>query len=533
MTMAIERMRGFRIASSLSAFAWQWWRLHERAPAILPVRLRETLEHLGTTFVKLGQGLSLRRDVLPAGYREELEKLQSRVPPVAGGQAELAIEAAFGQPVDVLFAEFDRTPFAAASVAQVHRARLPDGTVVAVKVRRPGIVQQVGTDLRLLRRAAALAQMVFPALRRQRPLHLIDELGTQLQAEIDLEHEARNARRLRAAIGDQPSITMPRMIDPLVSQGVVVQEFSQGLPISAVFATARGRELASKLLDAYIHQLFVAGVFHGDPHPGNLFVMEDGRLCFHDFGTVGYLDPADRRSLALLVEAVSYRDAEAALDAATALGFLTPPLDRREYIRSISAILDELATLPLAQWSLAEAIWRIARLGRGESFRLPSHLLVLLRTLFLCENTLRALDPGFDLLAALAERRDALARAFDLATQATSGRPLSQRVARTAQALPALVADLLRQAQNEDGRVNLSMHHRGLEELELHFGRTGNRLSLALVTLGLYIAGSLLMLHSAGPQVWGDVPVFAIVAYTLALLLSLQLVLAIARSGRL
>jgi len=149
------------------------------------------------------------------------------VPPVAGGQAELAIEAAFGQPVDVLFAEFERTPFAAASVAQVHRARLPDGTVVAVKVRRPGIVQQVGTDLRLLRRAAALAQVVLPALRRQRPLHLIDELGTQLQAEIDLKHEARNARRLQAAIGDQPSITMPRWIDPLVSQDGRVQAFSQ------------------------------------------------------------------------------------------------------------------------------------------------------------------------------------------------------------------------------------------------------------------------------------------------------------------
>lgn len=528
-----EPMRGLRITSALVAFAWQWRRLHESAPRLLPARLRETLEGLGTTFVKLGQGLSLRRDVLPAGYREELEKLQSRVPPFPADQAVAAIEAAFGRPVEALFADFERTPFAAASVAQMHRARMPDGTVVAVKVRRPGVVEQVDTDLRLLRRAASVAQALFPSLRRQHPRQLIDELGNQLQAEIDLEHEARNARRLYATINDQPALTMPRVIEPLASPGVVVQEFSHGLPISEVFATPRGAQLAHQLLDAYIHQLFVAGVFHGDPHPGNLYLMEDGRLCFHDFGTVGYLDPTARRSLALLVEAVSYRDAEAALDAAMALGFLTPPLDRREYVRSISALLDELTTLPLSQWSLAETIWRIARLGRGTSFRLPSHLLVLLRTLFLCENTLRALDPGFDLLAALAERRDALARAFDLATQAASGRPLAQRVARTAQALPALLADLLRQAQNEDGRVNLSIHHRGLEELELHLGRTGNRLSLALVTLGLYIAGSLLMLHSAGPRVWGEVPVFAIVAYGLALSLSAQLVLAITRSGRL
>lgn len=164
---------------------------------------------------------------------------------------------------------------------------------------------------------------------------------------------------------------------------------------------------------------------------------------------------------------------------------------------------------------------------------LPRHLLVLMRTLFLAENTIRALDPTFDLLTALEQRREALAQAFAQAKRSGSKRPLTQRLARTANALPAIVADLLRQAQSEDGRPSVSVHHRGLEELELNLGRTGNRLSLALVTLGLYIAGSLLMLHGAGPRVWGDVPIFALVAYAIALLLSLRLVLAIKRSGRL
>ncbi|OGT57227.1 MAG: hypothetical protein A3E01_14350 [Gammaproteobacteria bacterium RIFCSPHIGHO2_12_FULL_63_22] len=525
--------RSLEIAFALSGFAWAWFRLHRKSPEQLPGRLRSTLEQLGTTFVKLGQGLSLRRDVLPPGYREELEKLQSRVPPFSPDLAVGAIEAAFGQPLDTLFVDFSRTPFAAASVAQVHRAQLHDGTDVAVKVRRPGIVTQVTTDLRLLRRVIWVAQSLAPGLRRQRPLELIDELGAQLHGEIDLEHEARNVRRLSTAIADDPSLTMPQLVEPYASPSVLIQEFSRGAPVSDEFGTERGAVVARQILDAYLRQLFAAGVFHGDPHPGNLFLMADGRLCFHDFGTIGYLDPAARRALALLIEAVSYADAEGALDAAMALEFLTPPLDRREYTRAISEILDELSTLPLSQWSLAETIWRIARLGRGDNFRLPRHLLVLLRTLFLAENTIRALDPGFDLLAALEQRRESLAAAFDQVRRTGGKRPLTQRLVRTANALPGLVADLLRQAQNEDGRLNLSMHHRGLEELELHLGRTGNRLSLALVTLGLYVAGSLLMLHSAGPRIWGDVPIFAVVAYAIALLLSLRLILAIARSGRL
>lgn len=525
--------RSLQIVFALAAFAWAWLRLHRKSPQLLPERLRSTLEQLGTTFVKLGQGLSLRRDVLPLGYREQLERLHNRVPPFNPDAAIDAIETAFGQPVDTLFAHFERVPFAAASVAQVHRARLHDGTDVAVKVRRPGIVKQVKSDLRLLRSLAIVLQPLIAGLRRQRPLELIDELGAQLLAEIDLEHEARNARRLSPTIQGDPFLTMPKVIEPYSAGSVQVQEFIHGQPIATEFGTSRGGVLARQLLDAYLHQLFVAGVFHGDPHPGNLFSMPDGRLCFSDFGTIGYLDPAARRFLARLIEAVSYADAEDALDTALALGFLTPPIDRREYTWAISEILDELSTLPLSQWSLAETIWRISQLGRGEHFRLPRHLLVLMRTLFLAENTIRALDPSFDLLAELKQRRERLTQALMQASGPGGKRPLAQRLARTANALPGLVADLLRQAQSEDGRPSLSVHHRGLEELELHLGRTGNRLSLALVTLGLYVAGSLLMLHSAGPRVWGDVPLLALVAYCIALLLSLRLVLAIKRSGRL
>ena len=525
--------RSLQIVGAFGGFFWAWLRLRRNAPQQLPMRLRAMLEGLGTTFIKLGQGLSVRRDVLPPGYREELENLHSKVPPFDPLVAVATIESALGQPLAALFADFEHEPFAAASVAQVHRAWMHDGTKVAVKVRRPRITQQVKHDLRLLRGLATVMQGLLPGLRRQRPLELIDELARQLLAEINFRHEATNMRRMRPAFERDPTITMPAVFEPYVAPDVLVQGFSHGAPIADDFGTSRGPELAGRLLDAYLEQLFVGGVFHGDPHPGNLFSMPDGRLCFHDFGNIGYLDPAARRALALMVEAVSYADAEGTLDAALAMGFLSAPIDRRAYTRAISEIVDEMSTLPLSQWSLAETIWRIARVGQGEHFRLPRHLLVLMRTLFLAENTIRSLDPDFDLMAALGQRKPLLAKAFEQASLAGSKRPLVERVSRTADALTTIVSDLLRQAQLEDGRPGVSVHHRGLEDLTLHLSRTGNRLSLALVTLGLYIAGSLLMLHSAGPLIWGHVPALALFAYAIALLLSLRLVVAIAQSGRL
>lgn len=527
----MSKPRSLQIVFSFLGLVWTWLRLRRRAPQELPERLRRTIEGLGTTFIKLGQGLSLRSDLLPIEYREALDRLSSHVPPFDSAQAVATVESAFGRPLAEIFADFERTPFAAASVAQVHRGCMPDGRDVAVKIRRPGIVAQVRADLRLLRRLVRVVQVFLPALHRQRPLELIDELSEQLLIEIDLQHEARNVRRLAEALKDQPQLWMPRVIEPYVHPTVLVQEFSHGRPLAETFGTKRGREIAGVLLDAYLHQLFVAGVFHGDPHPGNLFDMPDGKLCLHDFGLIGYLDPLSRMALAQLFDAVAYGDAEGALDGAINLGFISGSIDRREYQGAISEILSELSSLPLDQWSVAEAIWRIAKLGAGEHFKLPRRLLVLLRALFLAENTIRALHSDFDLLGELTARSDQLAQAFE--TRGGARRPMVARVARAAQELPQLLSDLLRQARAEEGRPSVVVHLRGLEELDVSLARTGNRLSMALVTLGLYLSGSLLMLHSAGPHVFEDVPVLALIAYLLALLLSLRLVFAISRSGRL
>lgn len=522
--------RSVQIAAAFLGFGWAWWHLHRRSPEVLPTRLRQTLEGLGTTFVKLGQGLSLRRDLLPAPYLVELEALHSHVPPFAPALAINSIESAFGQPLDRLFASFESAPFAAASVAQVHRARMPDGREVAVKVRRPGIVAQVNADLRLLRRFARVSQWCIPGLRRYQPLDLIEELGQFLHQEIDMVREARNMRRLARALDPLPYVSLPHVVEPLVAPAVLVQEFSHGDALATRNRTPRGSELAGALLDAYVHQLAGVGVFHADPHPGNLFELPDGRLCLHDFGSIGFLDPVARRAFAQLIDGLVADDAPTVLDAVMAMGFVEGPIDRNAYLRAISEILSSLATSPLSEWSMADAIWRIARIGAGANFRLPRHLLVLMRTLFLLENTLRALDPELDLLQALAARAERIAQTV---RQQAPGRPMHEKLLMSAEQLPTVALQILRQLQLDEGRPGLSLYHRGLEPAETTIARTGNRLALALVTLGLYVAGSVMMLHGDGPQLWGHLPALSTVAFVAALVLSWRLVRAIARSGHL
>ncbi|WP_246037242.1 ABC1 kinase family protein [Thermomonas fusca] len=506
-------------------------RLRRRAPDLLPAYVSTTLVGLGTTFVKLGQGLSLRWDLLPAPYRDALSRLHSDVPAFPADQARHMVEQAFGAPVDALFASFDDRPLAAASVAQIHPARMHDGRDVVVKITRPGIHAQVQADLRLLRRTMRVAQWVWPPLRRHRPLELVDELGAFLRDEIDMRHEAQNMRRMAKVLDALPGITQPHVVEPYASRDVLVQDRSHGTRLETAYGTAAAPALASALLDAYVHQLFGAGVFHADPHPGNLFFFDDGRLCLHDFGSIGVLDPASRLALGGMVEAIAADDAEGVLDAAIALGFFPPQVERRSHVREIHLILAEMASRPLAEWSIAEAIWRVARIGQGAGFRLPAHLLALIRTLFLVENTLRALDPDMDLLGTLSAQAADVMAIVDASRPAR--RPLAMRLARTARQLPQIATDLLRQAQLSDGRPAFSVHHHGLAPTHEALARTGNRLALALVTLGLYVSGSLLALHSTGPLLAGHLPWLSVIAFAGAALLSLRLVVAIGRSGHL
>lgn len=525
--------RVFGIGAAVAGLLWsaaaERFRRTPVDSSALPRRLRLALERLGPTFIKLGQALSLRRDLLADAWLVELSRLQDHAAPFAGAEARRVLEAALQRPVDQVFADFDIEPIAAASIAQVHRAHLADGRVVIVKIRRPGIRAQIDRDMKALMGMCRLALVLVPRLHRIRPLQILQEIWSQLRKEADFRQEARNIHRFAEALRDWPAVYVPEVVDDLYGEAVLVQQMSGGTGIGD--PSIDGPRFAQLLLDVYLHQLFVVGLFHGDPHPGNLFVTPDGRLCFHDFGLVGFLDRRARRALALYLQALVHQDAAWMLDAAIDLGLIGGVADRAAFERGIEEILADYAARPMKDWSVAEAVLRVARLGSGENFAIPQNLVVLMRTLLLVESALRTLDPNLQVVDMLRTRgHEVMERAFQERAIAPVFTRLKSEAALTAQDLPGLVAAWLHRAQRGGGPL-LVMRHEGLERLEARLDRAGNRLSVALVTLGLYVAASLLMQHSLGPRVLGDLPLLALLAYALALWLSFRLIRAIARSG--
>jgi ubiquinone biosynthesis protein len=291
-----------------------------------PVHLRMALEELGATFVKLGQLLSTRADLLSPDYLEELAKLQDAVPPVPSEVVMKTLVAEFGRPLEAVFAGFDPTPLAAASIGQVHAATLPDGTEVVVKVRRPGVVEQAEQDLEILRNVAAAASRHWQAAEQYDVVGLAQEFAQALRAEFDYLHEGRNAERFAANFAQDPAVHIPRVYWETTTSRVLTLEHIRGLKLSdprALEGPAAARQaLAHRGTHVMLKMVFEDRFFHADLHPGNFFIEAGDRFGLIDFGTVGILDERTEEHLAELVLAVSNRDYDRLVDAVLDL---TPP----------------------------------------------------------------------------------------------------------------------------------------------------------------------------------------------------------------
>lgn len=532
--MTIFRL--FRIAFEALRFAMGGAldKLHFRSGPKGPERLCLGFARLGTTFIKFGQALSMRQDMLPDAYISALQSLQDHIAPFPAQDAFREIERGLQRPVSEIFADLDHKPLAAASVAQVHTARLHDGREAIVKVRRAGIKAQIDRDMRALMWLTRIAMTLAPRLRHYQPLRLLEEIWSNLRKEIDFRREAQNIRRFAAAFADWPTLHIPGVIDDLVCETVIVQQRSGGRRIDDPAIKADGPRLAQNFVDAYLHQIFVLGVFHGDPHPGNMFITQEGRICFHDFGLIGFLDEAARRKLAAFTNAFIRQDADWLLDGAIDLGVFGGEMDRGQFRRGLAEIVADYAALPLKDWSLAVAFLRITRLGQAQNVFIPYDLVVLMRAMFLAEHAVRILDPNFQLLENLQTKGPEVLKA---AMEQSDWRGTLDRLKFDGLAamndLPAVLGSWTRRLNRRGEGLGLSLRIHELENLKDHLDRSSNRISLALVALGLYVAGSLLMQHSVGPRLYDDMPVLAAFAYALALWFTVRLVRGIGRSGKL
>ncbi|HET9734253.1 MAG TPA: ubiquinone biosynthesis regulatory protein kinase UbiB [Burkholderiales bacterium] len=369
------------------------------------VHLRQALETLGPIFVKFGQVLSTRRDLLPLDIADELAKLQDEVPPFASELAIAEIERGIGKPVAEVFADIERTPVASASVAQVHLARLQDGREVAVKVLRPGVEDAIAKDVALLETAAALMERLWADGRRLKPREVVAEFARHLEDELDLMREAANASQLRRNFEGSPLLAVPQVYWDWCSQRVMVMERMRGTPVSQVAALREGGvdipQLARAGVEIFFTQVFRHGFFHADMHPGNIFVSTEaqtrGQYIALDFGIMGTLTEVDQNYLAQNFLAFFNRDyrrvAQAHLDA----GWVPPATRVEEFESAIRAVCEPIFARPLKEISFGRFLLRLFQTSRRFGVEIQPQLVMLQKTLLNIEGLGRQLDPDLDL----------------------------------------------------------------------------------------------------------------------------------------
>lgn len=470
-----------------------------------PVAVRTALEELGVVFLKFGQVLAVRRDLLPDAYTRELERLHDDLTPLPFAAIAAVVEHDLGGPLGDHFAAVDERPLAAATIAQVHRATLRDGRDIVLKVRRPGLETRVAEDAAILAYLAALAERYVPRLQAFDLVGLIQEFRYSLQREMDFRLEARTIRRFREALRGVEDVWTPDIIPAYCGPSVIAMEFFRGVRVDryAESHPADRPRLARGIATLLLHQIFENGLFQADPHPGNIAVLADGRLCLHDFGMVGELDATMRDSLTALLDAVVRGDVRDTADAYLDVGLVGADVDRPALEADLSTLLRRIHEQDLSDLSVGDALQSLVRVGSNHRIRNPGPILLLTRAFLLAEAVMRDLDPTLsvaqafqDELERVAVRRYAPSRLFD------DARRLQHELERLAATAPGdLRRTLRRLADGDMGQVHIPT----LERTERRATRGIERLTGAVASAALLIAGGLLVVAGSWHRYAGDV----------------------------
>lgn len=470
---------------------WNWFRFN-RAPR--GQRIRQSLEELGPIFVKLGQILSTRRDLLPDDIAEELAKLQDRVPAFPGEQAINIIEKTYGRKLDDCFAEFDEKPLASASIAQVHTATLHNGKKVVVKVLRPGIEKTIRRDLGLMFYVAGLAQKYWQDGKRLRPLEVIEEFEKVIYDELDLVREAANATQLRRNFEHSDMLYVPEIEWPFAKRNVIVMERIHGTPIGDI-ETLRElgldmKQLAEHGVEIFYTQVFSHNFFHADMHPGNIFVSDEGQYIAVDFGIIGTLTPDDQRYLAENLLAFFNRDYRRVAELHLESGWVPANTRVDEFESAIRAVCEPNFNRPLKEISFGHVLLRLFQTARRFNMEVQPQLVLLQKTLLNVEGLGRQLYPDLDLWTTakpFLERwmNEQIGTTAFIKRLRTNLPLWSEKLPE----IPVLTHDFLRKAV--DGRLEINYKSEQLEKINSNLKNNNARLVTAIASAAFIIGAAI------------------------------------------
>jgi len=497
-------------------------------------RFRLALEELGPTFIKLGQILSTRPDIVPAAVLDELQKLQDHIPAVPTNEIKAQIHRELGYPTEELFEDFEAAPLATASIAQVHRGTLKSGEQIVCKVRRPGIESIIETDLDIMMGLAYLVEKHLPGGELYDPVGLVREFRRTIHRELDFSREGRTTERFAANFVDDETVHIPKVFWDFTGQTVLTLEYVSGIKISNQEQLKEaGLDLeiiARNGADNFLKQVFIHGLFHADPHPGNIHILPGNILCIFDFGMVGRLDDDLKLHLTELLLCVLRRDVDHLISQLLYSGELHDESNVKNLKRDLTEFIDDYYDIMLQDLKVGKLLIDFVEILTEYQIKFPSNLMLLSRALFVMEGIGRQLDPNFNMVAQLKPFAEQVIK------ERYSPTSIAKDAARTLQSYQALGKSLPKDIKEFINRINrnkfkIDVEHRGFERLINDLDKSTNRISFSMIIAALIVGSSLIMQVDKGPMLFGF-PILGLLGYSVAGFLGLGLAIAILRSGR-
>lgn len=499
-----------------------------------PRRVRMVLEELGPTYIKLGQILSMRQDLIPIEYTEEFSRLQDEVQAFGFEDVRKVVREELGSEIEDIFACFEETPIAAASIGQVHYARLKTGEEVAVKVQRPGIKKLIDADLDIMYSLAGFAEEHIPEARLYRPKETIEEFENTIFTEMDYTQEGRNAQRFANNLRDNPFIYIPKVYWEYTSKGVLTLEYIDGVKSSLFEETGETginrKTIARTVIDSFMKQVYEDGFFHADLHSGNVFILKDGRIALLDFGMAGFLSPDMRNLLIEELIAITKGDTKLYIEILRDLGSIGDEVDIQSLKIDIDHMLYKYYGRSVRQLDTAAILQEMVGMLRKHQVRVPSSVALLSKGAMTVEGFGSLMDPEMN-LTELAEpyARKAMKRRFQLSNIAEGAYSDVYNWSRVMRRAPMKISHILDVA--EKGYLKLRFDPHGFDRIVAELDAASNRLAFSLIISAIIVGSSLIIQTGLEPYIWG-MPMLGVIGFVMAGLLGMWLVVYILRTGR-